>query len=119
MSTAAPQIADDGSQPAETVNFHRLNDAIRAELAALAAEDVAAIELATAAKLLALRAVHADVAAGVPPQRALLEEARDLNAEAALRARAKLLSVEKRLGRVEALAGKPPTLTYSRNGRWA
>jgi hypothetical protein len=109
--------ADDGS--ADTANFHRLNAAIRAELAALAAEDAAAIEAATAAKLAALRAVHADVAAGIPAQRALLEEARDLNAEAALRARAKLISVEKRLARVEARAGKPPALTYGRDGRWA
>ncbi len=97
----------------------RLNDAIRAELAALAAEDADEIELATAEKLAALRAVHADVAAGNPPPRALIEEARDLNAEAILRARAKLVTVEKRLAKVQAIAGKPAPLTYGRDGRWA
>lgn len=103
----------------DTDNVERLNAAIRAELAALADEDVVAIEAATAAKLAALRAVHADVAAGVLPPRALLEQARDLNAEAALRARAKMISVEKRLSRVSAQAGRPPALTYGRDGRWA
>jgi hypothetical protein len=100
-------------------NALRLNDAIRAELVALAAEDAEAIELATAEKLAALRAVHADVAAGNPPPRALIEEARDLNAEAMLRARAKLVTVEKRLAKVQAIAGKPAPLTYGRDGRWA
>ena len=41
----------------DAANFHRLNDAIRAELAALVAEDAAAIEAATADKLAALRAI--------------------------------------------------------------
>lgn len=100
-------------------NAERLVAAIRAELAALADEDVAAIEAATADKLAALRAVHADVAAGIAPPRAAIETARDLNAEAMLRARAKMLTVEKRLAAVQAVAGKPAALTYGRNGRWA
>lgn len=100
-------------------NAHRLNDAIRAELAALAAEDAEAIEAATAEKLAALRVVHADVTAGNPPPRALIEAARDLNAEAILRARAKLVTVEKRLAQVQVIAGKPAPLTYGRDGRWA
>jgi len=100
-------------------NAQRLNDAIRAELVALAAEDAEAIEAATADKLAALRAVHADVAAGNPPPRALIEAARDLNAEAMLRARAKLVTVEKRLAGLQAIAGKPVPLTYGRDGRWA
>ena len=116
---SAPNLADDADGFADAANFHRLNDAIRAELAALAAEDAAAIEAATAEKLGALRAVHADVAAGVTPQRALLEEARDLNAEAMLRARAKLVGVERRLAAVQTRAGKPAALTYGRDGRWA
>ena len=103
----------------DTENLERLNAAIRAEMAALAAEDVAAIEAATAVKLAALRAVHADVAAGQLPPRALLEEARDLNSEAALRARAKMISVEKRLAQVSSQAGRPPALIYGRDGRWA
>ena len=100
-------------------NAERLVAAIRAELAALADEDVAAIEAATANKLAALRAVHADVAAGIAPPRGLIETARDLNAEAMLRARAKMLTVEKRLAAVQAVAGKPAALTYGSNGRWA
>lgn len=100
-------------------SFTRLVAAIRLELAALDAEDAASIEAATANKLAALEAVKADIAAGAPPERALLEQARELNAEAALRARAKMLTVEKRLASVSAVAGKPAALTYGRNGRWA
>lgn len=99
-------------------SFVRLIDAIRAELAALEAEDANGIEAATADKLAALKAVQADVAAGAPPQRALLDEARALNAEAALRARAKILTVEKRLAAVSAGAGRPASLVYGRDGRW-
>jgi hypothetical protein len=100
-------------------SFVRLIDALRAELAALEAEDAAAIEAATADKLAALQAVQDDMAAGSPPQRALLQEAQALNAEAALRARAKIISVEKRLAAVSSVAGKPAALVYGRNGRWA
>jgi hypothetical protein len=104
---------------AMAASAYRLTAAIRAELAALDDEDATAIEAATAEKLAALRAVHADVAAGNPPPRALIEAARDLNAEAMLRARAKLVTVEKRLAAVSAVAGKPAALVYGRNGRWA
>ena len=100
-------------------SFVRLIDAIRAELAALEAEDAEGIEAATAVKLAALQAVQADIAGGVPPQRALLNEARELNAEAALRARAKILGVEKRLAAVSAVSGRPAALVYGRDGRWA
>jgi hypothetical protein len=100
-------------------SFVRLIDALRAELAALEAEDPEAIEAATADKLAALQAVQDDMAAGSPPQRALLQEAQALNAEAALRARAKIISVEKRLAAVSSAAGKPAALVYGRNGRWA
>lgn len=97
--------------------------AIRAELAALEAEDAAAIEAATSAKMQALQTVAADIAAGAPVQRDQLEQARDLNAEAALRARAKLISVERRLAAVMQVAavagGGPAMLTYGRDGRWA
>lgn len=100
-------------------SFVRLIDALRAELAALDAEDAEAIENATADKLAALQAVQDDMAAGSPPQRLLLQEAQALNAEAALRARAKIISVEKRLAAVSNLAGKPAALVYGRNGRWS
>jgi hypothetical protein len=100
-------------------SFVRLIDAIRAELVALEAEDPEAIETATADKLAALQAVQDDMAAGAPPQRALLQEAQALNAEAALRARAKIITVEKRLAAVSSVAGKPAALVYGRDGRWA
>lgn len=100
-------------------SFVRLIDAIRAELAALDSEDAEAIEAATASKLAALQAVQADIAGGTPPQRALLDEARVLNAEAALRARAKIITVEKRLAAVSTVAGRPASLVYGRDGRWA
>jgi hypothetical protein len=104
---------------AEPNSFVRLVDAIRAEIAALDSEDADAIEAATAAKVAALQAVRDAVAGGLPPERALLDEARTLNAEAALRARAKLISVERRLSNVTAAMGRPPSLTYGRDGRWA
>jgi hypothetical protein len=100
-------------------SFVRLVTAIRSELAALESEDAEAIEAATAHKLASLQAVQADIAGGAPPQRALLEEARALNAEAALRARAKIITVEKRLAAVSTIAGRPAALVYGRDGRWA
>lgn len=112
-------MADAAAGELTANSFVRLIDAIRAELAALEAEDAGGIETATAEKLAALQAVQADIAGGVPPQKILLEEARVLNAEAALRARAKMLTVEKRLAGVTAVAGRPVALVYGRDGRWA
>lgn len=98
-----------------------LIDAIRSELAALSAEDVEAIEAATTAKTRAIAAVQAAVANGAPVPRSLMEQARDLNSEAMLRARAKLISVEKRL--VALRPGnaplRPEPVAYGRDGRWA
>ncbi|PZN93454.1 MAG: hypothetical protein DCF31_12490 [Alphaproteobacteria bacterium] len=108
----------DTDHPGTANSFIRLIDAIRAEIAALEAEDAAAIEAATAGKLAALRSVEADIAAGTPPDKALLADARDLNAEAALRARAKMLGVERRLAAVSTAAGRPAPLVYGRDGRW-
>ncbi len=99
-------------------SFARLVAAIRAELAALDAEDAGAIEAATSAKTVALAAVQADVARG-QMDRPALEEARQLNAEAALKARAKMIGVERKLVAVSSAAGRPQALTYGRNGRWA
>ncbi len=107
------------ADPAPGNSFVRLIDAIRSELAALESEDAEAIEAATATKLAALQAVQVDIGGGAPPQRALLDEARALNAEAALRARAKILTVEKRLAAVSTIAGRPTSLVYGRDGRWA
>ena len=118
--TDADAATPPAANPAGEANsFVRLIDAIRAELAALDAEDAEGIEAATAIKLAALQAVQADIAAGAPPQKALLAEARDLNAEAALRARAKMITVERRLAAVSTAAERPASLTYGRDGRWA
>lgn len=98
-----------------------LVDAIRAELAALDSEDADAILRATQAKADALAAVQAEVARGAAPPRPLLEQARDLNSEAILRSRAKLISVERRLAALRPVdaALRPPAITYGRDGRWA
>jgi hypothetical protein len=93
--------------------------AIRAELEALAAEDADAILAATSAKADALAAVQAAVAQGAPLPRSLLEQARDLNSEAMLRARAKLIGVEKRLAALRPGALRPEPVAYGRDGRWA
>lgn len=94
--------------------------AIESELAALAAEDADAIARATAQKVAALADLQAAVAGGAEPPRPLLEQARDLNAQAILQSRAKLLAVEKRLAalRPDPLPVRAP-LVYGRDGRWA
>ncbi len=118
-ASAAGNAGDAAADPGDATSFARLVVAIRAEIAALESEDAARIEAATAAKVTALAGVEADIAAGTPPDRALLEMARDLNAEAALRARGKQIAVERRLRQVSAAAGRPPPLVYGRDGRWA
>ncbi len=94
--------------------------AIEGELAALAAEDADAIARATAEKVAALADLQAAVAGGEEPPRPLLEQARDLNAQAILQSRAKLLAVEKRLAalRPDPLPSRAP-LVYGRDGRWS
>lgn len=94
--------------------------AMNAELAALEAEDPEAITRATAEKTAALAALQAAVAQGAQPPRPLLEQARDLNAQAVLKSRAKLLLVERRLAalRPAPLPAREP-LVYGRDGRWA
>lgn len=100
--------------------FAALVAAIRAELNALAAEDADAILAATAAKDSAIADVQSAVAAGASPPRDLLEEARALNAEAALRSRAKMLSVHRRLEALTGgVGGAPAALVYGPDGRWA
>ena len=95
--------------------------AITGELAALEAEDADAIIAASDAKAKALAELSAAVAAGAVPPRPLLEEARDLNTQAILKSRAKLISVEKRLAalRPGPAIPRPEPVTYGRNGRWA
>ena len=117
MSAAAQSVQAPGMQE-RADSFSRLVAAIRAELAALDAEDADAIELATREKTEALRDVQAEVAAG-GMDRPALEEARRLNGEAALKARAKMIGVERKLGGVARAAGRPEALTYGRDGRWA
>lgn len=108
----------DLTETAPADSFARLVQAIRAELVALDAEDAEAIEQATRAKTGALAEVQAEVAAG-RMDRPALEEARRLNSEAALKARAKMIGVERKLAGVARQAGRPAALTYGRDGRWA
>ena len=95
--------------------------AIESELAALEAEDAEAIIAASDAKAQALGALSAAIAGGAAPPRPLLETARDLNTQAILKSRAKLISVEKRLValRPGPAIPRPDPVTYGRNGRWA
>uniref|UniRef100_UPI0013DA715B hypothetical protein n=1 Tax=Sandarakinorhabdus rubra TaxID=2672568 RepID=UPI0013DA715B len=78
-----------------------------------------AIAAATDAKREALDAVQAAIRAGAPVPRAALEQARALNSEAMLRARAKLISVEKRLSVLRPAPVRAEPVTYGRDGRWA
>ena len=95
--------------------------AIRSELAALDAEDADAILAASDIKARTLADLSAAITAGALPPRPLLEEARDLNTQAILKSRAKLISVEKRLValRPGPIIPRPEPVTYGRNGRWA
>lgn len=95
--------------------------AIRSELDALEAEDADAILAASDAKTQALADLSAAISAGAVPPRPLLETARDLNSQAILKSRAKLISVEKRLValRPGPAVPRPDPVTYGRNGRWA
>lgn len=95
--------------------------AIRTELNALDAEDADAILSASDAKAKALADLSAAIADGAPPPRPLLEEARDLNTQAILKSRAKLISVERRLTalRPGPAIPRPEPVTYGCNGRWA
>lgn len=95
--------------------------AITGELAALDAEDADAILAASDAKARALADLSAAIAAGAVPPRPLLEAARDLNTQAILKSRAKLISVEKRLVALRPAPAipRPEPVTYGRNGRWA
>ena len=83
--------------------------------------DTDAITAASDAKARALADLSAAIAGGAPPPRPLLEEARDLNTQAILKSRAKLISVEKRLAtlRPGPAIPRPEPVTYGRNGRWA
>lgn len=98
-----------------------LVEAIRRELAALEAEDADAILAATDEKARTLAAVQAAMASGAACPRPLLEAARDLNAQAILKSRAKLISIEKRLAalRPAGAALRPDPVVYGRDGRWA
>lgn len=115
MAAGAEPVAGDDAR------FAALVAAIRAELSALEAEDADAIERATDAKAAALAAVQARIAQGAAPPRPLLEQARDLNSQAILRSRAKLISVERRLAalRPPGAALRSDAITYGSDGRWA
>ena len=93
--------------------FALLMAALERELAALDSGDAGAIEAATATKL----AVLHDLRDGPPPSRADLEAAAALNALAHARTRTLMGQVDRRLRALSAAAGRPPGLTYGRDGR--
>ena len=96
-----------------SANFALLMAALHDELAALDSENADRIEAATAAKLDALRAVRDDPR----PPRGDLEAAAALNSLAAARNRTLMTGVVRRLRALAAAAGRPPSLTYGRDGR--
>ena len=87
--------------------------------AGLAVEDAEAFESLTAEKLAGLCDVQADVAAENTPPRAPIESARAIDADATLRARANLVSVENRFASIQTTAGKPAPMIYGGDGLWA
>lgn len=87
--------------------------ALHDELAALETGDAEQIEAATRAKLAALHAARG----GSPLSAADLEQAAALNARAAARTRTLMAGVDRRLRALSAAAGRPPGLTYGRDGR--
>lgn len=95
--------------------------AIQGELAALEAEDADAILAASDAKARALADLSAVLAGGASAPRPLLEAARDLNSQAILVSRAKLISIERRLAalRPGPVLPRAEPVTYGRDGRWA
>ena len=95
--------------------FARLFAALRDELAALDTGDADTIEAATAAKLAALGVA----AAAPPPPAAEIAAAQALNTLALARTRTLLAGVDRRLAHLAAAHGRPPALTYGRDGRTA
>ena len=93
--------------------------AIHAELAAFDSGEAGRIEAATGAKLAALAAVDAEVAAGYPPARASVEEARRLNDVAAARAARLVAEIDRQMAQLAAAAGRAVPLCYGADGRRA
>ena len=93
--------------------FARLMTTLRDELDALDSTDADRIDTATGAKLEALRALRD----APPPGRAELEQAAALNALAQARTATLMAGVDRRLRSLAAAAGRPPALTYGRDGR--
>ena len=93
--------------------FEVLLAAMRDELAALDSEDAAAIEAATQAKLAALLSLRDSS----DPTRADVEAAQTLNTLAASRTATFMARASRRLQSLAIAAGRPPSLTYGRDGR--
>lgn len=98
--------------------LRNLNDALRAELAALDAGDLGALESSTAAKLAAISALQ--LSPLVEPDaetEALIHEGAALCEQAALRVNLMLAGVERRLNMLARAAGHATEVRYGRDGR--
>lgn len=95
-----------------------LVEALRGELAALDAGDIATLERTAAAKQSAIAAVAAfPVGPRDEETQALVEEGAMLCEQAALRVNLLLAGVERRLNALAAASGHGHQLRYGRNGR--
>lgn len=106
------------SAPAYQQTLRALNDTLRAELAALEAGDIRALESSTPAKLAAVSALQlSPIAERDPETDALIHEGAALCEQAALRVNLLLAQVERRLGVLARAAGHGQVARYGRDGR--
>ncbi len=104
--------------PAYQQTLRNLNDALRAELAALEAGDLLALKSSTPAKLAAISALQLSPIADRDPEiDALIHEGAALCEQAALRVNLLLATVERRLSVLARVAGHAQNARYGRNGR--
>lgn len=104
--------------PAYQQTLKNLNDALRAELAALEAGDIAALESSTPVKLAAISALQLSPLAERDAEiDALIHEGAALCEQAALRVNLLLAGVERRLNVLANAAGHAPELRYGKSGR--
>lgn len=98
----------------------RLLDAMRAEVEAIEAGDLSALERTTASKLAALSSLQLSPLSEIDPEvEDMIREGARLNAQAATRVNLLLAQVERRLNGFAAAAGHAGPVRYGRDGRMA
>lgn len=98
----------------------RLLEAMRAEVVAIEAGDLSALERTTAAKLAALSSLQLSPLSEIDPEvEDMIREGARLNAQAATRVNLLLAQVERRLNGFASAAGHPAPIRYGRDGRMA